>query len=193
MRNHKTGCGRCSRKVCCCPRPAASSCICPPGPPGPSGLPGSDGVAGPPGPPGSNASAIEAYAFARTTPQVVATLAPVVWADVILQGIADVAGFFSITNPEFAGVYEVQFDLTLTNGTVGAAIFGFGIVRDGIVQSASAETIPPGDVANLTGSALVVMDVGTVVSVRNDSGLSANVVTGQFVMHRVAALPPPGP
>ena len=41
MRNHKTGCGRCHRKVCCCPRT--------PGPPGP---PGSNGTAGPPGPPG---------------------------------------------------------------------------------------------------------------------------------------------
>lgn len=46
MRNHKTGCGRCSRKVCCCPR-TPTSCICPPGPPGP---------AGPPGPPGSDAT-----------------------------------------------------------------------------------------------------------------------------------------
>ena len=46
MRNHKTGCNRCSRKVCCCPRPA-SSCICPPGPPGPQG---------PAGPAGSDAS-----------------------------------------------------------------------------------------------------------------------------------------
>lgn len=54
MRNHKTGCGRCSRNVCCCPRPAVtSSCICPPGPPGPPGLPGSNGVAGPPGPTGA--------------------------------------------------------------------------------------------------------------------------------------------
>ena len=48
MRNHKTGCGRCHRKVCCCPRPA-TSCLCPPGPPGPQG---------PPGPPGSNGSTL---------------------------------------------------------------------------------------------------------------------------------------
>ena len=48
MRNHKTGCGRCSRNICCCPRtPAVTSCICPPGPPGPPGLPGSDGLPGP--------------------------------------------------------------------------------------------------------------------------------------------------
>ena len=49
MRNHKTGCNACNRRVCCCPRPVRrpqSSCICPPGPPGPMG---------PPGPPGSNA------------------------------------------------------------------------------------------------------------------------------------------
>ena len=51
MRNHGTGCGRCRRKLCCCPR-TASSCICPPGPPGPPGLPGSDGIVGPPGPQG---------------------------------------------------------------------------------------------------------------------------------------------
>ena len=50
MRNHKTGCGRCHRNVCCCPRtPVTSSCICPPGPPGP---------AGPAGPPGSDGSTI---------------------------------------------------------------------------------------------------------------------------------------
>ena len=51
MRNHKTGCGRCSRKVCCCPRtPVTSSCICPPGPQGP---------AGPTGPAGSNGFALD--------------------------------------------------------------------------------------------------------------------------------------
>ena len=43
MRNHKTGCGRCSRKVCCCPRPV-TSCLCPPGPAGPPGPPGSAGA-----------------------------------------------------------------------------------------------------------------------------------------------------
>ena len=51
MRNHKTGCGRCHRNICCCPRPA-TSCICPPGPPGPPGLPGSNGDPGPQGPTG---------------------------------------------------------------------------------------------------------------------------------------------
>lgn len=59
MRNHKSGCGRCNRHVCCCPpKRVVSSCICPPGPPGPPGLPGSTGPQGPrglPGLPGSNA------------------------------------------------------------------------------------------------------------------------------------------
>ena len=52
MRNHKTGCGRCHRKVCCCQRPVTTSCICPPGPPGPEGPqgpPGSTGAQGPAG------------------------------------------------------------------------------------------------------------------------------------------------
>ena len=53
MRNHKTGCGRCSRKVCCCPRPV-TSCLCPPGPPGPPGPTGTAGAAGPSGLPGSD-------------------------------------------------------------------------------------------------------------------------------------------
>ena len=47
MRNHKTGCGRCHRNVCCCPRrPVATSCICPPGPQGPPGPPGSNATPG---------------------------------------------------------------------------------------------------------------------------------------------------
>ena len=55
MRNSKSGCSRCRRNVCCCPRPV-SSCICPPGPPGPPGPSGQQGVPGaqgPEGPPGS--------------------------------------------------------------------------------------------------------------------------------------------
>lgn len=55
MRNHKTGCDRCHRKVCCCPRTV--SCICPPGPPGPVGPAGSTGSTGPAGPPGSTGPA----------------------------------------------------------------------------------------------------------------------------------------
>ena len=54
MRNHKTGCGRCRRDICCCPR-NRNSCLCPPGPagpPGPPGPPGSEGIVGPAGPPG---------------------------------------------------------------------------------------------------------------------------------------------
>ena len=46
MRNHKSGCDRCHRNVCCCPRSVASSCLCPPGPPGPSGPDGSTGATG---------------------------------------------------------------------------------------------------------------------------------------------------
>ena len=49
MRNHKTGCGRCHRNICCC-------CPLPPGPPGPPGSNGAPGPQGPQGPPGSNAS-----------------------------------------------------------------------------------------------------------------------------------------
>ena len=51
MRNSKTGCSRCRRNVCCCPR-AVASCLCPPGPAGPQGLPGVAGPPGPLGPPG---------------------------------------------------------------------------------------------------------------------------------------------
>ena len=51
MRNSKTGCSRCRRNICCCPR-AVASCLCPPGPAGPQGLPGVAGPPGPLGPPG---------------------------------------------------------------------------------------------------------------------------------------------
>lgn len=65
MRQHGSGCDRCRRKLCCCPR-AVSSCVCPPGPPGPPGLagpPGPAGSTGPAGPAGSPSAAILAYKF----------------------------------------------------------------------------------------------------------------------------------
>ena len=52
MHSHSKSCSRCHRKVCCCPRTVASSCICPPGPPGPEGPPGSNGTTGATGPVG---------------------------------------------------------------------------------------------------------------------------------------------
>ena len=209
MRNHKTGCGRCHRSACCCPRPT-SSCICPPGPPGPPGLPGSNGVlgpqgpvglpgsdgpVGPQGPPGSSADTIAAYAFARVTAsQTVAPGAPIQWTDVLLLNIADGAGVFTITDPAAAGVYEVEYDVTAVTSGPGTATYTFGIFLDGGAEALSSETLVSGGTGNLTGFALVVLNVGSVVEVRNFSGLtSVDMFFAQFVMHRVADLPPPGP
>ena len=209
MRNHKTDCTASSaarnkqseRRRAQRGRCHHSSCLCPPAPPGPQGLPGSDGTEGaqgpvgpegPQGPAGPSADTLAAYAFARVTvPQTVANGAPVLWTDVLLLNIADAAGLFTITDPAVAGVYEVQFDLTITNSSLGASAVTFEIALDGVNQSTSTEGLPSGTVANLTGSALVVMDVGTTVSVQSVGGLPAdvNVTSGQFLMHRIAALP----
>lgn len=213
MRTQKNGCGRCHRSTCCCPRQVVpSSCICPPGPPGPTGLPGSDGdpgpqgpagfpgsngadgAAGPPGPqglPGSNADAIEAYAFARVTaPQAVASVAPIVFTSVLLENIANAAGVFTITDPVAAGVYEVQYDVTaVAPGGPATTTITFGLTRDGVTQTSSAESIVAGGVGNITGSALITLNVGTTVEVRNLGGVSADIATAQFVAHRIADVP----
>ena len=201
MRNHKTGCGRCDRRACCCPRPT-SSCICPPGPPGPPGLPGSNGAAGPlgppgpQGPPGSSADIIEAYAFARVTAaQTVVPGAPIQWTDVLLLNIADGAGVFTITDPAAAGVYEVEYNVTAVTSGPGTPTYTFGIFLDGSPEALSSDTLVAGGTGNLTGFALVVLNVGMVVEVRNFSGVGGDVdiLLAQFVMHRVADVPPPGP
>ena len=53
MNRHKTGCNRCHKSRCCCPRVrSVSSCVCPPGPQGPAGPQGPEGASGAQGLPG---------------------------------------------------------------------------------------------------------------------------------------------
>lgn len=219
MRNHKTGCSHCHRNTCCCPRtPATSSCLCPPGPSGPPGLPGSDGAQGPQGPtglpgptgptgatgaagatgpqglPGSSAADIDtAYAFGSAPLQTIGAGALTQFDTVLINRVNNGGAFTLTTAAIDEGVYEVQFDITATFTGGGTTMPVFEITRDGVSQSTSRQTVASGSVGNLAGSALVTMVLGTAIGIRNSSGFSVDITSGQFVMHRVGPLPAPGP
>lgn len=199
MRNHKNGCSRCHRSTCGCARtPTNASCLCPPGPPGPPGPAGASGLPGPAGPPGSTGPAgppgpgdiDAAYAFASADIQTVDAAGTVIFTNVLVNDIGDGTGFgFALTDPADEGVYEVQYDLTVSYDGVGTITHTFQIFRDLVAQSTSRQTIATGTVGNITGSALIALPVGVDITVRNGGGASADITSGQFVMHRVAALP----
>lgn len=110
--------------------------------------------------------------------------------NVLVNDIGDGTGLgFALTDPTDEGVYEVQYDLTVSYGGVGSITHTFQIFRDLVAQSTSRQTIPTGGVGNLTGSALIALPVGVTITVRNGGGAGADITSGQFVMHRVGPLP----
>ena len=164
MRNHKTGCGRCSRKVCCCPRPSvATSCICPPGPPGP---------AGPAGPAGSNGTTpLSAGGLLKFSGIAVASEAAGLVAYLADSGFLQVPALAPILDPI---EYPIAADRTLVN--LSAAASGPALLPG---QTLDVEVL-------VDGSPVLTVTLTTIGIVETALG-TVDVIIGQRVSLRVTA------
>jgi BclA C-terminal domain len=144
-----------------------------PGPPGPPGLQGLQGLQGPPGPPGpagSGGTGLSAFGYSYHV-ATIANATVVGGADVPfsnngpLSGVSHTAGTTTLTVPT-TGVYRVSYVVNITAG-IGSAP---ALAVNGTVDSSTAISALVAT-GNISGTALLQLAAGDVLTLRNNSAV----------------------